>query len=174
VPFYWSWCLFFLLLPSFHHFDFDLVPWCPLLVSLPFICYLTNKDLGHRRLHFTGQGTCFFYFVPSSHNLVYLPFISYLTTRTWCIGGSILLVMVLVFFSSSFFSHFSFLIGSLLSSFGFSPFHLLFKKQDLGHRRFHFTGYGACFFFFFPLFTVFIFIRFLGVLFWFLYPTFLI
>jgi hypothetical protein len=116
--------LVLLLLRSFHHFDFDLVPWCPLLVSLHFICYLTNKDLGHRRLHFTGQGTCFFNFVPSGHNLVYLPIICYLT------------------------------------------------KKDLEHRRFHFTGHGACFFFFFPLFTFLILIWFLGVLFWFVSPSF--
>jgi hypothetical protein len=85
--------------------------------------------------------------------LVYLPFISYLTTRTWGVGGSILLVMVLVFISSSLFSPFCFLFGSLVSSFGFSPLHLLFNNKDLGHRRFHFTGHGACFYFFSPLFT---------------------
>jgi hypothetical protein len=87
--------------------------------------------------------------------LVYLPFISYLTTRTWGVGGSILLVMVLVFISSSLFSPFCFLFGSLVSSFGFSPLHLLFNNKDLGHRRFHFTGHGACFYFISPLFTFF-------------------
>jgi hypothetical protein len=170
VPFYWSWCLFLFLIFSFHHFVFYLVPWCPLLVSLPFISYLTNKDLGQRRLHFTGQitwlfyfvpschvlvslpfisyltnkhlvqrrfhftsqGTCFLNFIPSGHVLVYLPFISYLTTRTWGIRGSILLVMVLVFISSSLFTHFLFLLGSFVSSFGFSTLHLIFNKQGLG------------------------------------------
>jgi hypothetical protein len=94
VPFYWSWCLFLFILPSFHHFVFYLVPWWPLLVSIPWICYLT--------------------------------------TRTWGIGGSNLLVKVLVFFSSSLFSHYWFLLGSLVSSFGFSPLHFLFNKQGLG------------------------------------------
>jgi hypothetical protein len=35
---------------------FNCVPSCPLLVSLPFISYLTNKDLRHSRFYFTGQG----------------------------------------------------------------------------------------------------------------------
>jgi hypothetical protein len=55
--------------------------------------------------------------------------------------------MVLVFFSSSLFSPFCFLFGSLVSSFGFSPLHLLFNIKDLGHRRFHFIGRGAPFFY---------------------------
>jgi hypothetical protein len=116
----------FFLLPSFHLFSFNFVLSCPLLVSLPFICYLTNKHLGHRWLHFIGQGTCLFYFVPSCPLLVSLHFICYLTNK------------------------------------------------DLGHRRFHFTRHDACFFFFFPLFTILFFIWFLGVLFWFLSPSFLI
>jgi hypothetical protein len=95
VLFYWSRYLIFCFVPS-----------CHVLVSLPFICYLTNKHLVQRRFHFTSQGTCFLNFIPSGHVLVYLPFISYLTTRTWGIGGSILRVMVLVFFSSSLFSPF--------------------------------------------------------------------
>jgi hypothetical protein len=49
--------LVFFFLPSFILFIFYLVPWCSLLVSLLFICYLTNKDLGHREFHFIGQGT---------------------------------------------------------------------------------------------------------------------
>jgi hypothetical protein len=126
VPLHWSWCLFFFLLPSFYHFDFDLGPWCHVLVSLPFICYLTNKHLVQRKFQFTSQGTCFFNFISSGHVL------------------------------------------------GLSPHHMLFNNKDLGHRRFHFTGHGACFFFFFPLFTFLIFIRFLGVLFWFLSPSFVI
>jgi hypothetical protein len=55
--------------------------------------------------------------------------------------------MVLVFFSSSLFSPFCFLFGSLVSSFGFSPLHLLFNDKDFGHWRFHSTGHGAPFFY---------------------------
>jgi hypothetical protein len=43
--------------PSFIPFIFYLVPWCALLVSLPFISYLTNKDLRHNRFYFICQGT---------------------------------------------------------------------------------------------------------------------
>jgi hypothetical protein len=86
-------------------FLFFILFFCPLLVSLPFICYLTNKDLGHRRFHFTSHGICFFfslscplfifYFVPSCLLLVSLP--------------SIILAMVVVS-SYSCFSHSLFLI----------------------------------------------------------------
>jgi hypothetical protein len=86
---------FFFSLPSFYFLFFIFVFYCPLLVSLPFICYLTNKDLERRRFHFTSHGACFFFFLPSFH-------------------------------------HFLFLFGSLVSSFGFSPLHLLFNKQGLG------------------------------------------
>jgi hypothetical protein len=55
--------------------------------------------------------------------------------------------MVLFFFSSSVFSPFCVLFGSLVSSFGFSPLHLLFINKDLGHRSFHSTGHGAPFFY---------------------------
>jgi hypothetical protein len=50
-------------------------------------------------------------------------------------GGSISLVMMLVFFSSSLFSPFCVLFGSLVSSFDFSPLHLLFNKQGLGAQE---------------------------------------
>jgi hypothetical protein len=60
-------CVVFLFLFSFCPlFIYLFIPFCPLLVSRPFVCYLTNKDLGHRRFHFTGHGTCVFIF-PSCH-----------------------------------------------------------------------------------------------------------
>jgi hypothetical protein len=118
--------LVFFLLPSSHLFIFYFVLSCPLLVSLPSICYLTNKDWGHRRFHFTGQGTYIFNFVLSCPLLVSLPFICYLTSK------------------------------------------------DLVHRRFYFISHGACFFFFFLLLFFLFFIWFLGVLFWFRSPSFVI
>jgi hypothetical protein len=153
VLFYWSRYLIFYFVPS-----------CHVLVSLPFISYLTNKHLVQRRFHFTSQGTCFLNFIPSGHVLVYLPFICYLTTRTWGIGGAILLVKL--------FNLFYFVRScSLWVSLHFICYLTI---NDLGHWRFHFIGHDACFFFLFSLFTILFFIWFPGVLFWFPSPSFLI
>jgi hypothetical protein len=71
------------------------------------ICYLTNKDLGHRRFYFTSHGTCvFFFFFFSCCGVVVLfyfdffcllvsrSFVCYLTNEDLGLGGSILLDMV--------------------------------------------------------------------------------
>jgi hypothetical protein len=133
-------------------FLFFILFFCRLLVSLPFICYLTNKDLGHRRFHFTSHGICFFfslscplfifYFVPSCLLLVSLPFICYLRNKD------------LVHRRFHFISHGTFKIKKLCSSYSFSEFlpFLFFLHMALGHRRFHYIGHGSSFFLllFFP------------------------
>jgi hypothetical protein len=60
-------------------FYFNFFPFCPPLDSLPFVCYLTKKDLGHRRFHFTSHGTCFFFcFFYSFLSSFYFLFYSFL------------------------------------------------------------------------------------------------
>jgi hypothetical protein len=90
-------------------FYFNFFPFCPPLDSLPFVCYLTNKDLGHRRFHFTSHGTCFFwsifFFFPSCPLFIfYFPILSSIY----------------------------FIFCSFLSSFDCSSLRLLCIKQGLG------------------------------------------
>jgi hypothetical protein len=49
----------FFIFPSCPLFILFFVPSCPLLIARPFVCYVPNKDLGHRSFHFTSHGIFF-------------------------------------------------------------------------------------------------------------------
>jgi hypothetical protein len=137
---------FYYFFPSCPLFIYLFVPSCLLLISRPFVCYLTTKDLRHSRFHFCNHGTRFFFgflfFFPSCPFLIFLIFFSIL-------------------------SSIYFIFCSFLSSFDFSPLRLLCNNKDFRHRRFHFSSHGpffSFFFFFFPSCPLIIFLLFFSIL----------
>jgi hypothetical protein len=108
----------FIFFPSCPPFILFFVPSCPLLISHPFVCYLTNKDLRHSRFHFCSHGTCFFFGF-----FIYLYFLSFSKIK------------LLFFPSCPLFILFSVPSCPLLIA---RPFVCYVSNKDLGHRRFHF------------------------------------